>query len=85
VETSRSRLKIMAKSSLIPPHAPPARNQERSPLETRRLESSLRSHNARAVRLQRYFRAPLCRFFSLVCRSLRALRLGLLMAKVPLP
>jgi hypothetical protein len=45
----------------------------------------LNAHNAFAVRLPRYFRAPLCGFFSLVCRSLRALRLGLLMANVPLP
>ena len=38
-----------------------------------------------AVRLPRYLRAPRWRFLSLDCRSLRALRLGLLMANVPLP
>jgi hypothetical protein len=32
-----------------------------------------------------YFRAPRCGFFSLDCRSLRPLRLGLLITKVPLP
>jgi hypothetical protein len=109
VETSRSRLKIVAKSSLIPPYAPPARRSGALPSQTGRLESFIKAHNAfavrwplkahnavavhwplkahkaLAVRWPRYFRAPRCRFFSLVCRSLRALRLGLLMAKVPLP
>src|ERR1700730_12444220 len=32
-----------------------------------------------------YFRAPRCGFFNRDCRSLRDLRLGLLMTKVPLP
>src|SRR5271155_4016981 len=32
-----------------------------------------------------YFLAPRCGFFNLDCRSLRPLRLGLLITKVPLP
>jgi len=32
-----------------------------------------------------YFRAPRCRFLSLVCRRLCALRLGFEMMNVPLP
>jgi hypothetical protein len=49
------------------------------------LRSSISVHNAFAVRWPRYFRAPRWGFLSLDCRSLRALRLGLLMANVPLP
>jgi hypothetical protein len=82
MDSSRSCLKLVAKSSLIPPHPLEIRSASLKPAGS---NSSPKAHNAFAVRLPRYFRAPRCGFFSLDCRSLRALRLGLLMAKVPLP